>query len=216
MKHNAQNRILKPARYDGEENRRVVLEAALRVFSEVGFAAASTRAIAAAAGIEQGHLAYYFPTKLMLWRQVLDAFARKGEAHLRENLSGDTLIDAVATAQRVLPGFLRTFAEEPRLTRLMLQEFSVASERHEWLVDTFGRPVWKLLAPLFEALARQGRLAGAGPEVAYFSLIGSALITFGNSELVRSMTGAEPSDEAWIERAISHMIGPVLMPVASR
>lgn len=212
MARSARSTALKAARYDGEENRRVVLEAALQVFSQVGFAAASTRAIAAAAGIEQGHLAYYFPTKLQLWRQVVEAFAHAGEVHLRHQLAGDGLEDPVTTALRVLPGYLRTFAEEPRLTRLMLQEFSVTSERHQWVVETFGQPVWDLLRPLFEALAAQGRLAGADPAIAYFSLIGSALITFGNADLVRSMTGGDPAAAQWFEAAIAHMIAPVVMP----
>ncbi len=202
---------LKPARYDGGENRRIVLEAALRVFADVGFAAASTRAIAAEAGIEQGHLAYYFPTKLALWRQVVEAFARSGEAYLQAHLGTDFETDASLLAQQILPGFLRTFAQEPRLTRLMLQEFSIKSDRHEWVVETFGRPVWILLQPLFAALARQGRLGGASPEIAYFSLIGAALITFGNGALVREMAGVEPANEAWIDAAIAHMIAPVLM-----
>lgn len=216
MVRQARAPVLKPSRYDGDENRRVVLEAALRVFSEVGFAAASTRAIAAAAGIEQGHLAYYFPTKLSLWQKVVEAFARTGEVHLQHQLAGDALGDPVATAWRILPGFLRTFADEPRLTRLMLQEFSVNSERQKWLVEAFGTPVWELIAPLFTALSLKGYLGGSRPEIAYFSLIGAALVTFGNGDLIRTMSGADPADTYWIEAAIAHMIAPVVMvaPVA--
>jgi len=196
-------------RYDGPENRRLLLEAALVVFSDLGFTGASTRAIAARAGIEQGHLAYYFPSKLALWQQVIEAFARDGEAYLAAHLTPSMRSDPQRAAWDVLPGYLRTFAENPRLTRLMLQEFSVLSERHAWVVEMIGKPVWNRLGPLFHALAGAGALGNTPPEIAYFSMIGSALITFGNPDLVSALCGADPRDAGWIEKAIEHIIGPI-------
>ena len=198
-----------PARYDGPENRRLVLEAALTVFSDLGFAGASTRAIAAAAGIEQGHLAYYFPTKLALWQQVIEVFACDGAAYLAEHLTPQALLDPLAAARDVLPGYLRTYATKPRMTRLMLQEFSVQSPRHEWVVQRIGQPIWQRLQPLFAALGSAGHLAGATPEIAYFTMIGAALISFGNPELVSTLAGADTREAEWVDRAIAHMLQPI-------
>lgn len=202
----------RPQRYDGADNRRAVLDAALTVFADLGFEAASTRAIAATAGLEQGHLAYYFPSKAALWQQVVEAFAREGEDLLRVALEGDDLSRPEQTAARVLPGLLRVFARNPRLTRLMLQEFSVHSPRHQWVVDTFGAPVWRLLEPLFAALRAHGRLSGAPPAVAYFNLVGAALITFGNRELILRLAGCDTGEEATVDAAIAYILGPVLAP----
>jgi TetR/AcrR family transcriptional regulator len=200
----------RPARYDGAENRRRVLEVALDVFSELGYEGAGTRAIAAAAGIEQGHLAYYFPNKMALWRQVIETFAREAETCLREQLALCSEVEAWRTAQAVLPEFLRGFSRNPRITRLMLQECSVTSDRSGWLIENFVRPVWTLLMPLFTRLRAEGRLGGSAPEIAYFSMIGSALITFGNAVLNVQLAGIDPRSPAWIEEAIGHMLGPVL------
>lgn len=199
-------------KYDGAEARRIVLDAALHAFSNSGFEGTSTRAIAAAAGIEQGHLAYYYPSKMALWKQVIEVFARDGEARLRRDLPPEFEQDPVAAAKSALPAFLRSFAENPRLTRLMLQEFSVLSPRHEWVVENFGRPVWLLLRPLFEALHAEGKLSGAPPALAYFSLIGSALITFGNPNLVSQLGEEEPDLESWVDQAVEHMMKPILSP----
>jgi AcrR family transcriptional regulator len=198
------------SRYDGAEKRRQLLIAALELFSRIGYDAASTRAIAAAAGIEQGHLAYYFPSKMALWQQVIETFAREPERRLRERLPLCADLSAVEAAQSVLPDFLRTFAENPSLTRLMLQEFSVTSERQTWLVEHFAQPVWVLLSPLLVRLRAEGALGGADPEMAYFSMIGSALITFGNTGLIQQLSGASPGSTNWREAAIQHMIRPVL------
>lgn len=197
-------------RYDGAENRRRVLDAALEIFSELGYAAASTRAIAAQAGLEQGHLAYYFPNKLALWQAVIEAFAHEAEHRLREQLALAPKCDAPTLARAILPPFLRSFAENPRLTRLMLQEFSVTSERSAWLTKNFARPVWALLMPVFEDLRAAGHLAGAAPEIAYFSLIGAALITFGNGMLIEELSGRSPNTSQWIDGAVAHMLAPIL------
>lgn len=203
-------------RYDGAEQRRRLLEAALEVFALVGYEGASTRAIAAAAGIEQGHLAYYFPNKMALWQRVIETFAQEGERRLAERLPLCGELDAVDTAQAILPDFLRSFAAQPLLTRLMLQEFSVTSERSAWLREHFAQPVWTLLKPLFERLHAAGRLGGAAPDIAYFSMIGSALITFGNADLIRQVAGGDPGSPQWRDQAIDHMIGPVLARGAGR
>lgn len=208
-------RTRRPQRYDGADNRRAVLDAALTVFADLGFEAASTRAIAAAAGLEQGHLAYYFPSKAALWQQVVEAFAREGEEVLRGLLAGDDLADPERTAQAVLPELLRVFARNPRLTRLMLQEFSVNSPRHQWVVDTFGAPVWRLLEPLFGALRDKGLLSGAPPAVAYFNLVGAALITFGNQALILRLAGCDTAEPGTVDAVIAYILGPVLAPAPS-
>lgn len=203
------------ARYDGAEHRLRVLEAALAAFAERGYEATGTRTIAAAAGIEQGHLAYYFPSKQALWEQVIEAFARAPYLYLKEHIPDEIGAEPAETAKQILPGFLRVFARNGRLTRLMLQEFSVTSDRQAWLTEQFARPVWRLLEPLFVQLRAKGFLGGATPEVAYFSLLGAALVTFGNRDLVTRLTDEAGETEEWIDNAVSHMIIPILAPAVA-
>jgi len=89
--------------YDGSETPRVILDAALRVFSDRGVDGAGTRAIAQAAGIEQGHLAYYFPSKMVLWQTAMEAFARDGLSRLEAVLASVTLDDPASAARAALP-----------------------------------------------------------------------------------------------------------------
>ena len=49
-----------------------ILAVALEAFSELGFDGASTRTIAARAGVNQGLIPYYFGTKETLWREAVD------------------------------------------------------------------------------------------------------------------------------------------------
>ncbi|MBZ0217377.1 MAG: TetR family transcriptional regulator C-terminal domain-containing protein, partial [Fimbriimonadaceae bacterium] len=54
------------------ENERVILAAAESVFAEHGFRGSTTSMIAARAEIPKANLHYYFPTKIGLYRQVVE------------------------------------------------------------------------------------------------------------------------------------------------
>lgn len=54
------------------ETERLILEAAEAVFAEYGFKGATTGKIADRAGIPKANLHYYFPTKELLYRQVVE------------------------------------------------------------------------------------------------------------------------------------------------
>src|SRR5882757_10448619 len=56
----------------GDITRQALLDSALHEFAAAGFDAASTRAIAARAGVRQGQLTYHFESKDVLWRAAVD------------------------------------------------------------------------------------------------------------------------------------------------
>ena len=55
-----------------QENEKAILAAAEEVFADYGFAGATTSRIAEAAGIPKANLHYYFPTKEVLYRRVIE------------------------------------------------------------------------------------------------------------------------------------------------
>ena len=55
-----------------EENERLILSAAERVFAERGFGGATMQSIADAAGLPKANLHYYFASKEMLYRRVVE------------------------------------------------------------------------------------------------------------------------------------------------
>ncbi|NNL66033.1 MAG: TetR/AcrR family transcriptional regulator, partial [Myxococcales bacterium] len=58
------------------DTREQILRVALRAFAEKGFDGASTRAIAAGAGVNHGLIRHHFGSKLKLWQASVDrAFA---------------------------------------------------------------------------------------------------------------------------------------------
>jgi AcrR family transcriptional regulator len=68
----------------GEIARKKLVEAGLKIFSEVGYEGASTRDLAAAAGVNNAAIPYYFGSKEGLYLAVIDYIVES----FRKNLSG--------------------------------------------------------------------------------------------------------------------------------
>lgn len=97
----------------GDETRQRIIEAALELFGERGFAGASTREIAAMAGVNAPALQYYFENKEGLYRACVETIAEHGwqvfapavghaRAMLDTDASVDVLIDAFVGLLRAL------------------------------------------------------------------------------------------------------------------
>lgn len=194
------------ARYDA------ILHAALEMFSQYGFEGTSTRQIAAAASLEQGHLSYYFPSKEDLWREMLLSFQGEFYAEIEDAIAAAPASPATARAAVILPRFLRHFATHGKLSRIMLQEFSVSSPRHDWVIDTFALPIWERLRPLFEQLEAEGALDGIGAAPCYFTIVGAAVTVFGSSPEVYRMAGTDPQADSFVEGHIAFLLRAILPP----
>ena len=110
-------------RVSQDERRAAILDAALDVFAENGFAAARLDDVAQKAGVAKGTLYLYFPDKEALFEDllrgvaspVLDRFAA---------LSADTTIPAGVMLERILEVFASQIigTKRERLVRLIITE----------------------------------------------------------------------------------------------
>ncbi|WP_175729448.1 CerR family C-terminal domain-containing protein [Burkholderia ambifaria] len=99
----------------GDETRRRIIDAAIELFGEHGFAGASTRDIAAKAGVNAPALQYYFENKEGVYRACVEAIAEIGWSvlgpaveHARAALDAEADVDALIDAFIVI---LRTLAD---------------------------------------------------------------------------------------------------------
>lgn len=76
-----------------EETRRALLEAGVRVFSERGFDAASTRLLASQAGVNLAAIPYHFGSKKGLYLAVAD--------HVAEEIGQRMLPDVISIAEHI-------------------------------------------------------------------------------------------------------------------
>ena len=102
-------------RSDGAEARQLLLYAALRLFSEKGFAKTSTRAIALAAGANLAAISYYFGDKAGLYRAAFtEPMGCSGDAIALYDQPGFSL-------RQALQGFIASFLAPMKQGELMQQ-----------------------------------------------------------------------------------------------
>jgi AcrR family transcriptional regulator len=150
----------------GERTRRKLLEAAERIFAELGYHEASIVKITEAAGVGQGTFYLYFASKKEIFDElVLDLNARVRQAMTEAAAQGTT------RAERELLGFgafFRFTAEHPALYRIIRQAEFVSPET---LVVHYERLTGGYVAGLRSAM-EAGEVAAGDPEVLAWSLMG--------------------------------------------
>jgi len=111
-----------------EDTRQRIIDAALRLFGEVGYARASTRAIAEAAGVNEVTLFRHFGSKKNLLIASMEAFNQAGFAQsFRAHLTGDYLADIRMMADLQIEDMVARFNG----LRLMFCEASTVLDLHE-------------------------------------------------------------------------------------
>jgi len=138
-------------RLDSDERRKAIVRAAVPLFARKGFAGTTTRELAEAAGISEALLFRHFPSKQLLYREIL-----------RLGCEGDPALEQLAAA----PPSTRTLV---CMVRFMVRRFLLGEEAdrgdfdsrlrlalHSFLEDgDFARQLFETLAerviPMFEA-----------------------------------------------------------------
>ena len=179
-----------------EETRNRIVVAAAKAFSELGFRAASTRDIAARAGVNQGLITYYFKSKQELWKAAAGRIFDQLQKVLEGPLEDVDAADRGTVARERIREYVRFVAAHPELFRLMVEEGKQSDARMRWLVDTH-------LKPFYEGFQR---LAGNNTAVdrkflphAFYALAGGASMIFAIRPECRRLTGLDPADESVIE-----------------
>ena len=182
-----------------------ILSAARRSFATAGFEGASTRQIAADAGVAQSLLLYHFGSKDALWRAVMDA--------LFENLRSRAVRDG--TVRERLEAAVRAFidlcAEDADLHRIITIEGRHQNERLKWLVEKHLRDNYRASVDLIRQGQAEGCVRAGDPTLLYYSFIAIAGTTFSLAPEIGLLTGNE---QAVDPRAIEALITALMFTQA--
>ena len=149
----------------GDRSRRRILDAAEKVFADLGFHAASIVKITEAAGVAQGTFYIYFESKQAVFEEVLLDLNHRVRQAMAEGASGATT--RVEAERGGFEGFFRFTAEHPALYRVIRQAEFVAPallERH------YAAIAGGYVDGLRDAMAA-GEIAPADPEVVAWALM---------------------------------------------
>lgn len=181
----------RPRDGDPAETRRGILKAAEESFAASGFVGATTRQVAARAGVNVATLHYHFGNKERLYRAVLDA-AVSGEVPVTAGASSP--VERLSGVVEALWNFGWTRPALPRLSllhRLAGPAFP-DGRAHEALDD----PRAKLLAKTIADVSAKGSLAPDEAARFVLSLMDGALVAARNGH------GAHAPDSEAARRAV--------------
>lgn len=182
---------------DGTRDR--ILDAALDLFSERSFEGATTREIAALAGVTQPLLNYHFSSKDELWRAAASRLFEALNAAMSERAQGLRGVDDLTTARLLVREFVFFSAAHPQLHRIITQECKSDGPRMDWLVEHYTRPLYETTVALFERLVKAGLAPAIPAPHIYYLLTGAGPTMFVLGPECRRLTGIDPTSPEVIE-----------------
>jgi AcrR family transcriptional regulator len=189
-------RITRPS---ADPTRDRIVAAASDLFAERSFDGATTREIAARAGVTQPLLNYHYRSKDELWRAAVESLferlASEMNAHA-EQLEGT---DELTAAKLRVREFVTFSARNPQLHRIIMQESKADSPRMDHLVETYVRPLYDQTVALFEYLVKDGVVPPIPPAHLYYVLTGAGPTMFVLGPECRRLTGLDPESDAVID-----------------
>lgn len=176
-----------------------ILAAAADLFAARSFDGATTREIAARAGVAQPLLNYHYRSKDELWRAAVDSLFESLTRSTAAHQEGLRDLDELTRAKLRVREFVTFSARNPQLHRIITQESKSDGARMDYLVEHHVRPLYEGTVALFEHLVRDGVVPDIPPPHLYYILTGAGPTMFVLAPECRRLTGLDPESDEVIE-----------------
>src|ERR1700730_10293478 len=165
-------------RPSADPTRERILAAALDLFSERSFEGATTREIAARAGVTQPLLNYHFRSKDDLWRAAVDGLFQALTEVLAARQDGLRGVDELTVMRLLVREFILFSAEHPQVHRIITQECKTDGPRMDWLVERHIRPLYEATTQRLARLVERVLLRAIPVEHLYYIITGAGPTMF--------------------------------------
>ena len=170
-------------------NRNAILDAARKVFCEVGYGAATVRDIIRGTDLATGTFYNYFPDKETVLRVLIEEFQRELRRRVREARSRATSLEEMLHSAFLC--CFRVFVEDEVILELMVRN---AGEIHDLTASTALEPAIEELADDLREKLRQGIIPPIDIDYLARSMVATA------AELAFAVARQKPADVAGATR----------------
>lgn len=201
------DRAVPDGAHEHAQARQRLIQAALRLFAEVGFARASTRAICEAAGVNLSAIRYYFGDKFGLYRAAFhEPMAAEGATY---RCLPDGASFSEATMQTFFRNFLAPLKQGEDMQRVMQLHFREMVEPTGVWQETVEREFKPEHEAFAAMLAREFGLPAPDTDVhrMVFALIGMPVHFFVAHAMIGQMHPAVVADAQAIDVLADRMAG---------
>jgi TetR/AcrR family transcriptional regulator, fatty acid metabolism regulator protein len=152
-----------------DAKRRLILDAAVRVFARQGYEASRVGDIATAAGVAYGLVYHYFGSKDAVLEAVFrEQWGRLLAAVMLAEKTGETAPEQLALVVKIV---LRTWRDDPNLVRLLVREITRSPHITDEL-DEIGEAFGSLQRMIVRGQAEGTFRADLDPQIAAWMLYG--------------------------------------------
>lgn len=145
-----------------------ILVRGLEAFAELGYEHASARELARRLGVSHNFLNDRYGSKAAFWRAVVNHA-------LGTRLAGmpqvDPSLDDAERLRQTITDFYVAAADSPQIGRIFLNEFTLDSERLDFLYENFIAPIMQSMGDVVDRLVAAGRMAPVPMHVLFFIII---------------------------------------------
>ncbi|MBL1120456.1 TetR family transcriptional regulator [Streptomyces sp. 110] len=145
-----------------------ILLRGLEAFAELGYEGASARELARRLGVSHNFINDRYGSKAAFWRAVVDQALG---AQLARIPQVDESLEDAELLRQTITGFYRTAADAPLIGRLFVNEFTLDTERLDYLYEHYIAPTLQTLVPSIDRLVASGRMAPIPMDVLFFAII---------------------------------------------
>lgn len=181
------------------ENRRIILDAALQVFSARGYSGATLEEIAQVAGMSKPNLLYYFRRKQDIYRGTLEATLETWLAPLEALDPEGEPIDEIAAYIRAK---LRMSREMPEASRLFANEILHGAPVVKGFLETTLKRLVARKAAVIRDWIAEGRIAPVDPVHLIFMIWGTTQHYADFGVQVQAVLGTDRDAFAEAEEAV--------------
>lgn len=189
------------------ETQRKIIEAAIEEFGNLGFEGASTRTIAANAGVQHTLVTYHFQGKEGLWREAISSILSHYKAAFDQRLEGLRGVDDATKLRLLHEDFVRFAAQNLHLHRMMAHVARTPSAQLDWLAEEYLRQTFDSYAHLIRSAQKAGRYIEGDPYHLEYLFIGAATRVFMLSAEVEKIMGRSPFDPDFIDEHVRLCLG---------
>ncbi|PXX43204.1 TetR/AcrR family transcriptional regulator [Undibacterium pigrum] len=188
-----------------------IMQAAVEVFAESGYAGTALASIAERAGLSKQNLLYYFPTKQILYEKVLDQVLDQWLD--RMNILADPEQDPATLLRNYIRAKLRFSREQPQASRVYAMEVISGAPVYAETMRNKILPLLQKDIAVFEAWMAAGKIAAVNTTHLLFAIWAMTQSYADFASQMSLVLGHSPLDENDFTEAETMIVEMVLSRV---
>ena len=185
----------------GNDTKEKILEAADRLFAEVGYDAAATREIAEMSGVNKALIHYHYENKEALFTIILDRYYERLAAALAKSVEAEGT--ALERMKRLIDAYVDFLSENRNFARTVQREAS--GGKHIERIRAHMVPIYRMGMELLHGAYPNTRSGDLAAEQLLTTYYGMAVTYFTYGDVLEFLIKKDPFSKRELEKRRKHL-----------